>query len=132
MTIKPDKFFGYRREAVGDLSVVVADPEKTLIDGLDQPRYAGGIAEVANALRVAVPDLDIPLLLDYAARMDDQSLASRLGYLLAAQGILADGLPVSATPVLLDPHLPSQGEYDPRWRVRVNLSSAQLLREGIG
>ncbi|MDP2661530.1 MAG: type IV toxin-antitoxin system AbiEi family antitoxin, partial [Dehalococcoidia bacterium] len=93
VTIKPDKFFGYRRESVGELPVVMADPEKALIDSLDQPRYAGGMAEVAQALAAAAPDLDIPLLLDYAARMNDQSLASRLGYLLAAHGIEADGLP---------------------------------------
>lgn len=132
VTIKPGKFFGYRRESVGDLPVVMADPEKALIDSLDQPRYAGGMAEVAHALATAAPDLDTPLLLDYAARMNDRSLASRLGYLLAAQGIEADGLLVSATPVLLDPHTPAQGDYDARWRVRVNLSQAQLYREGIG
>ncbi len=132
VTIKPDKFFGYRRESVGDLPVVVADPEKALIDSLEQPRYAGGMAEVVAALAAATPDLDISLLLDYAARMGDRSLASRLGYLLTAQGILADGLPISAAPVLLDPHSPAEGGYDIRWRVRVNLSHAQLHREGIG
>ena len=132
VTIKPDKFFGYRREMVGGLPVVVADWEKTLIDCLDQPSYAGGMAEVANALSAALPDLDIPLLLGYAARMGDRSLASRLGYLLAAQGIAADGLPLSATPILLDPQASAQGDYDAHWRVRVNLSPAQLQREGIG
>lgn len=132
VTIKPDKFFGYRRESVGDLPVVMADPEKALIDSLDQPRYAGGMAEVAHALAAAAPELDIPLLLDYAARMDDRSLASRLGYLLTAQGLPTDRLPVSATPVLLDPHLSAQGDYDARWRVRVNLSQAQLHKEGVG
>ncbi len=132
VTIKPDKFFGYRRESVGDLPVVVADPEKTLIDSLDQPRYAGGMTEVAHALAAALPDLDIPLLLDYAARMGDLSLSSRLGYLLTVLGVPATGLPVSATPILLDPHSPAQGDYDAHWRVRLNLSQAQLYREGIG
>lgn len=82
---------------------------------------------LAQTLATATPDLDILLLLDYTARMDDKSLASHLGYLLAAQG-----LPVSATPVLSDPHTPTQGDYDARWRVRINLSQAQLHREGIG
>lgn len=86
VTLKPAKFFGYRRETVGDLPVVLADKEKALIDSLDQPRYAGGIAEVAHALVLAAPDLDVDLL-DYARRMADRSLASRLGHLLERQGI---------------------------------------------
>ena len=81
---------------------------------------------------MAAPDLEIPLLLDYARRMKDRSLASRLGYLLTAQGIPVDGLSISATPVLLDPHASAQGDYDARWRVRINLSEAQLHQEGIG
>ena len=132
VTIKAAKFFGYRRESVGDLPVIVADPEKTLIDSLDQSRYAGGVAEVARALVAAIPELDIPLLIDYASQIGDRTLCSRLGYLLAAQRIPAEGLPVSATPILLDPHAPSQGDYDARWRVRVNLTQAPLYPEGLG
>ena len=132
MTIKAAKFFGYRRESVGDLPVVVADPEKTLLNALDQPRYAEGIPEVARALAAAIPELDIPLLIDYASQIGDRTLCSRLGYLLAAQGVPAEGLPVSVTPILLDPHGPSQGDYDPRWRVRLNLTQAQFHPEGIG
>lgn len=132
VTIKTAKFFGYRRESVGDLPVIVADPEKTLIDSLDQPRYAGGITEVAHALNAAIPELDISLLIDYASQIGDRTLCSRLGYLLTAQGVPTEGLPVSATPILLDPHSPSQGDYDSRWRVWVNLTQAQLYPEGIG
>ena len=131
VTLKPAKFFGYRRETVGDLPVVLADKEKALIDSLDQPRYAGGIAEVAHALVLAAPDLDVDLL-DYARRMADRSLASRLGHLLERQGIPADGLLISASPVLLDPGAPPKGDYDARWRVRVNLPQEEMQLEGVG
>ncbi len=132
VTVKPSKFFGYQRETVGDLPVMVADMEKSLIDSLDQSRYAGGMAEVARALAVAGPDLDIDLLIDYAIRMDDRSLASRLGFLLERQGIQAEGLPIPTTPILLDPRSPHNGEIDARWQLRPNLSNSQLHREGIG
>src|SRR6266849_2788831 len=35
--IKPHKFFGYRREPVGALPVLIADEAKAIVDSLDQP-----------------------------------------------------------------------------------------------
>ena len=130
--IKPHKFFGYRREPIGELPVLVADEAKTIIDGLDQPRYAGGLGEVASALSAALPNLDLELLVDYAVRMADKSLASRLGYLLERVGRSAPGLPVSHGPVALDPERPRTGHYDSRWHVVVNVPAAKLFPAGVG
>jgi predicted transcriptional regulator of viral defense system len=132
VTVKPEKFFGYQREIIGDLPVLVADLEKSLIDSLDQSRYAGGMAEVAQALIAAAPDLDMDLLTDYAVRMGDRSLASRLGYLLDQQGIRLEGLPISANSILLDPRAPDVGIYDPQWQIRINRPGLQRQREGVG
>lgn len=130
--VKPHKFFGYQRELVGGLRVLIADEAKAIVDSLDQPRYAGGLSEVANALTTALPDLDLELLVDYAVRMADKSLASRLGYLLDQLGKLAPGLPVSQSPVALDPEQPRQGAYDARWHVVVNVPADSLFPQGIG
>lgn len=130
--VKPHKFFGYRRELVGGLPVLVADEAKTIVDGLDQPRYAGGLSEVAQGLSAALPGLDLTLLVDYAVRMADKSLASRLGYLLERLGRPADGLPVSEGAVALDPERPRTGAHDTRWRVVVNVPPDQLFPPGVG
>lgn len=130
--VKPHKFFGYRREPVGALPVLIADEAKAIVDSLDQPRYAGGLSEVAQALRTALPDLDLALLVDYAVRMQDKSLSSRLGYLLETLGRRAEGLPVSLGPVALDPERPRAGRFDARWRVVVNLPAAELFPSGVG
>ena len=130
--VKPHKFFGYRRELVGGLRVLVADEAKAIVDSLDQPRYAGGLSEVAQALSTALPDLDLGLLVDYAVRMADKSLASRLGYLLAALGQPAPGLPVSQSPVALDPERPREGTCDARWHVVVNVPASSLFSQGVG
>jgi predicted transcriptional regulator of viral defense system len=131
VTIKPRKFFGYRRERVGALPVLVADEAKAILDGLDQPRYAGGLGEVAQALRSAVSELDMALLVDYAVHMGDKSLSSRLGYLLEALGHPVEALPISASPVALDPQRPRTGKFDARWHVVVNVSVSDLFPEGV-
>ena len=132
VTVKPHKFFGYRREMVGDLPVLVADEAKAIVDSLDQPRYAGGIAEVAKALRAALEVVDVSLLIEYANRMGDKSLGSRLGYMLERLGHPVEGLIRSASPIKLDPARPRRGSYEPRWRVVVNVPEAELHLAGVG
>ena len=133
VVVKPHKFFGYRRERIGDLVTVVADEAKAIVDSLDLPQHAGGIGEVAKALRAALETVDIPTLIHYANRMENKSLASRLGYLLDLFGRPADGLAHSHSPVKLDPTRPRTGPTVGRWQVVVNIPEHELVRmEGVG
>lgn len=133
--VAPYKFFGYQREMIGDLPVLVAEVEKALVDSLDQPRYAGGLLEAAKALYHCRKQLDPERLVEYANRMRNRSLCSRLGYLLERYLDLAqdkferavEGLNISQTFVRLDPQAKAVGPYDHRWRVRVNVSDEELL-----
>jgi predicted transcriptional regulator of viral defense system len=130
--IKPRKFFGYRREMLGDLPVVIADEAKTIVDSLDLPHYAGGIAEVAKALRAALETVDVPTLVRYANQMEDKSLGSRLGYLLETLGHPAEGLISSISPIKLDPSRPATGRTDSRWQIVANISQAEMIPQGVG
>ena len=132
VTLQPRKFFGYRRELVDDLPVLIADEAKAIVDSLDQPRYAGGLAEAAKALHAALPAIDVPTLVEYANRMEDKSLGSRLGFLLEKLGQPVEGLSHSDSPVKLDPTRAREGEYAPRWRVVINVPDAELFPLGIG
>lgn len=126
--VAPYKFFGYQREVIGDLPVLVAEVEKALVDSLDQLRYAGGLLEVAKALYQARGQLDLERLVEYANRMRNRSLSSRLGYLLERFGQPVEGLNISQSFVRLDPQGKAEGPYNRRWRVRVNVSDEELLR----
>ena len=142
VTIQPRHFFGYRRETVGELPIVIADEAKAILDSLSEPRYAGGVAEVAKALRAARDTADAPTLIEYANRMGDKSLGSRLGYLLSRLGsdVAEAELIHSARPVKLDPtrphaagsRLPADGRMAARWRVNLNLSDDELFPLGVG
>ncbi len=147
VTIHPRKFFGYRREQVGGLPVLIADEAKALIDSLSEPEYAGGITEVAKALRAAIDTVDLKTLVEYTNRLGDKTLGSRLGYLLGLLGRAVspcDGVPAPvdgpATPQLirstssvkLDPGRLRQGRRDALWRIDINVPFEELRGEGIG
>lgn len=145
VTLKPRKLFGYCREPVDGLPVLIADEAKAIIDSLDQSRYAGGIPEVAKALRRALEGggaaaPDVATLVDYANRVGDLSLGSRLGHLLGALGKTVDpcspetdgGLIRASGPIKLDPTGPATGPVDRRWQVIVNVDAADLFPAGVG
>jgi predicted transcriptional regulator of viral defense system len=131
VSVKPHKFFGYRRERLGDLPVVVADEAKAIVDSLDLPGYAGSIDEVARALHSSLEGsgssrVDAGTLIEYANRMQNKTLNSRLGYLLELFGHAADGLAGSDSPVKLDPSRHRAGPTVTRWQVVVNLPDRQI------
>jgi len=132
VTVKPRKFFGYRRESIGDLPVLMADETKAIVDSLDLPRYAGGVGEVAQALRGALDKVEVETLVRYANRMGDKSLGSRLGYLLQTLGQPVTGLIQSTSPVKLDVSAPRSGKTDPHWQVIVNVPERWFTSQGIG
>ena len=129
--LSPEQFFGFRREMLGGLPIVIADEEKTIIDSLSKPWHAGGVSEVAKALKNAVDVLDVPTLVEYANRMGNSSLCARLGFLLELLGKNPRGLEISKGPVALDPKKARKGEYNHHWRVYVNLSPVELFPEGV-
>jgi predicted transcriptional regulator of viral defense system len=133
VTLKPKTFFGYRREMLAELPIVVADEAKAILDSLSLPQYAGGIKEVAKALQNAIwaGALDMPVLLEYAERLQNGSLSSRLGYLLELHGQPATDLKPSSGPVRLDPKRPVRGVFNKRWQLYINLDREELFPEGV-
>lgn len=129
--IAPEQFFGYQRETVGELPVLMADEMKALVDSLARPQYAGGVGEVAKALHAAQEELEVETLISYANWMGNRSLGSRLGFLLAQLGIQADGLEISHGPVNLEPARPRSGPFDATWKVYANLSQEEMFPEGV-
>jgi len=115
--IKSEAFFGYDR--YGD--AVVSDPEKTVIDCLRLPEYAGGIRQGAGAV---TSDLDIDRLIRYAIRLDSGAVAARLGYLLDRAGLL-DGRDQLRSLVTSYTKLDPAGERNnpvAEWKLYANVS----------
>lgn len=112
--------------------VRVSDPERTIIDGLKQPEYCGGVTEVAKGLWMRRQDLKVKTLVRYAKRIRVGAVVRRLGFLLETYELaetpelerLRSGL--TETYVRLDPVLPAEGKRLRRWRLQLNVGSDEL------
>ena len=129
ITLAPYKFFGYEKQIIGELPVLMAEKEKALIDSFDQLDYAGGFLEAAKALFRAKDEIDKKRLVSYALKMKNKSLLSRLGYLLKRYNARLKGLEnyLSQTFIPLDPDRPKGRIWDKKWRVNVNVSDKDLF-----
>jgi len=122
--VKPEKFFGLKKEWIEETPVTITDREKTVIDCLDRPEYAGGIIEVAKALENT--SLNYENLSRYARMIGNTAVIRRLGYLSEHLGLSLDlPLPTSRRYLLLDPTMPRQGANDSKWRLVINTEIAQ-------
>jgi predicted transcriptional regulator of viral defense system len=134
---KKEYFFG-----IGDYwatkqeKVKVSDPEKTIIDCLNHPRYCGGITEAAKALYMKRENLDRSKLIRYAGLMNKGSINGRLGYLMELYGMaggnelkeLKENLNTSYN--IFDPMLPKEGKYLNDWMIFLNVSREELKNIG--
>ncbi len=134
---RPSHFFGATTHwATKTEQVYVSDLERTVIDGLKQPEYCGGLTEVAGGLLIRREDINPGKLVKYALRMDVGAVIRRLGFLLetyemaSAQQINQLRTKLTPSYTLLDPLLPNEGKTMSRWRLRLNVESDELL--GLG
>jgi predicted transcriptional regulator of viral defense system len=130
----PDAIFGTMKHWVaGGIFIQVSDPERTIVDGLAEPAYAGGIPEVGKAIQIARGNLDITRLVEYAKRRNIKAVIRRLGYLLELYSLapaeLIERLRSDLGPSIeiLDPTLPREGRFMRRWGLQLNVSSEELL-----
>jgi predicted transcriptional regulator of viral defense system len=134
--IKQRHFFGFIKHWVTKQeSVNISDLERTVIDGLRQPEYCGGVTEVAKGLWIRHLDMQPSKLVDYALRLGVGAVSRRLGYLLELYRIAPERelarlrQSLTSTYLPLDPTLPREGRHVAHWRLLVNISTEEL--EGV-
>ncbi len=89
--IRPEHYFGTTKHwATKQEFAEISDLERTVIDGLRQPEYCGGITEVAKGLWMQHQDMHPAKIVDYALRLDVGAVIRRLGYLLELYAIASE------------------------------------------
>lgn len=111
--------------------VFCSDLEKTFIDCLFKPDYAGGIVEIARAIHISKDKIKFDLLLDYVNKFDSQAVIKRLGFLLDTLEI--DNFMVeelqkikTASYVILDTELPKNGKLISKWNIQQNIETETI------
>ncbi|MFN8223131.1 MAG: type IV toxin-antitoxin system AbiEi family antitoxin domain-containing protein [Gaiellales bacterium] len=120
--------FGTRRVWRSGVPVPVSDPERTLVDCLDDPTVGGGMRHVVDALRSYAGGSRTrwSMIVEYGDRLGNRTVFKRLGYIAEALELADDALldscraRVSAGIGRLDPALPARGPIVTRWGLRIN------------
>lgn len=135
IALKPERIFGITEEWVEGLAIRVTDRERTLLDILDRPDLAGGIAEVGEALRAGWREIDPARLTKYIERFGSGTVPKRLGYL--AEELDLDGAGdwtqrwrsmVGTGITLLDRGGPKSGRIVTRWGLQINAGESEGVR----
>jgi predicted transcriptional regulator of viral defense system len=125
-------FFGAKKIWIDSFNkVLCSDLEKTFIDCLFKPDYAGGIVEVARAIYTSKDKIKYDTLLEYAKKFDSQAVIKRLGFILEILDInthIIEELQLmkTASYVVLDTELPKTGKRISRWSIQQNLETETI------
>ena len=125
-------FFGAKKIWIDNFNkVICSDLEKTIIDCLFRPDYAGGIVEIARAIKISKEIIKYNTLLEYAKKFGSQAVIKRLGFLLEIleinTTILVELQKLKTTSnILLDTELPKIGKRISRWSVQQNLETETI------
>lgn len=127
-------FFGHRKIWVDNFhKVECSDLEKTFIDCLFKPDYAGGIVEIAKAIYQSRENINYEKLLENTIRFNSQAVIKRLGFILEkleiGSVIIKDLQKLrTASFVLLDTELPKTGKMITRWSIQQNIESDTIKK----
>jgi len=125
-------FFGSKAIWIDGFNKVnCSDLEKTFVDSLYRPDYAGGIVEIAKALYKSKDKLDYAKLYEYCGRFKTQSVIKRLGFLLdlleiknpiseALQQIKSDSF------IPLEPSYEKKGKWVHKWNILQNMETTDI------
>lgn len=126
-------FFGNKKTWIDSFNKVqCSDLEKTIIDCLFKPQYAGGITEIAKAIHKSKDKIDYPNLLQYAKQFNSQAVIKRLGFLLELleikHPVIGEFKKLKTNSfVLLEPSYPKVGKTISRWSIQQNLDNDSIL-----
>jgi len=126
-------FFGNKKTWINSFNrVQCSDLEKTIIDCLFKPEYAGGITEIAKAVYKTKDKIDYSKILQYSKRFDSQAVIKRLGFLFELLEIKHSAIEElqkvrTNSVVLLEPSYPKEGKTTSRWAIQQNIDTESIL-----
>jgi len=132
VAIKDTKVAGISQMGYGNEMFKITDIEKTLLDCFDLQQYSGGYEELIRAFFQA--KINSSKLFIYGKQMDNLSVLKRIGFLSELfemthlTNFRAEVLKlINSRYTLLDPMGNDMGEFNIKWKIRVNIPQENLL-----
>jgi len=125
-------FFGIKNTWIDSFNKVpCSDLEKTFVDCLYKPDYAGGITEIVKALFKSKDKIDYDKLLEYCIKFNAQSVIKRLGFILETLRIHTPILEKlqhlkTASYILLEPSYEKKGKLIKKWSIQQNIEISDI------
>jgi predicted transcriptional regulator of viral defense system len=125
-------FFGIKNTWIDNFNKIpCSDLEKTFVDCLYKPDYAGGITEIAKALFKSKEKINYEKLFDYCKQFKAQSVIKRLGFLLEVLNInnpILEKLHQLKTQslILLEPSYEKKGKLIKKWSIYQNIETTDI------
>jgi predicted transcriptional regulator of viral defense system len=133
ITLSKNRFFGYKKLWIDDFHKVnCSDLEKTFLDCLFKPEYAGGITEITKALYKSREKLQSARFEEYLEKYDMQVVYKRLGYIVNELGLFQKLQKfitgkISSSYAPLDPSVDKRGIYHSKWGIIENIDFKTVL-----
>lgn len=131
--VKPSKISGITQMGYGNEQFNVTNVEKTLVDCFDLPQYSGGYEELIRAFYKAKSSTT--KLLELGKKTGNLSVLKRMAFL--SELFDMKGFTKFQNEVLkminekytiIDPFGENIGEFNSKWRIRLNISKENLLQ----
>lgn len=126
-------FFGSKKIWMDAFNKVsCSDLEKTFVDCLYKPDYAGGIVEISKALYKSKDNIDYKKLYQYCEQFKAQSVIKRLGFLLDLLEIknpISEALRriKSNSFIALEPSYEKKGKWIIEWNIFQNIETKDII-----
>jgi predicted transcriptional regulator of viral defense system len=132
VAIKASKISGICQMGYGNEIFKITNIEKTLLDCFDLPKYSGGYEELIRAIYKA--KISGSKLFTYGKQMNNIAIMKRIAFLseLFEMNHLANFRAkvlnlINSRFILLDPMGNDTGEFNIKWKIRVNIPKENLL-----
>ncbi len=130
--IQPEKMMGIITQGYGNHQFRMTGVEKTIVDCFHLPQYSGGFSELLYALNKA--KISSIKLTESAKAVNNIAVIKRLGFLieLLEKENMATFIKFALSKVnkkynLLAPQDANEGQFNARWRLRINVPEEEIL-----
>ncbi len=131
--IVPSKQKGIIKQGFGNNQYRITDKEKTIADCFDLPKYSGGFDNLIRAFYKS--QLDSEKLIEYCKAIYNIAAIKRMAVIIEIANKkelypflkFAHNL-INSKYNLMDPFGPESGEFNNKWKIRMNLTTDDILK----